>query len=90
MKTEWDVAYAIEKIAEEKFGFDFDHSGTIFDRDRIQIDTLYDVMSLLLHMYGKSGSIDFMNKYYDVCQGKRMSEIKDYEKIYNEFILLID
>ena len=44
-----DIAYEIEKIAEKTFKASFDHSGTIFDADRIEEETFYECVALILH-----------------------------------------
>lgn len=72
----------------KRFGHDFAQSGTIFDRSRIAKDMFYDVMSLLLHMYGTDGSIEFLDKYF-MYKGLSMNEIQDYEKIFEEFRSLL-
>ena len=88
-ETTWDISYNLEKIAEKIIGSDFAHSGTFFDRDIIEIESFYDVMYLFLHMRGKSGSIEFVNKYYEIKR-KRMDDIQNYDVIFHEFMSLLD
>ncbi len=89
MKNEHEIAYDLERIVEKELGFDFDHSGTFFDRDVIHKDCFYSVMYFMLHIKGGKGSVEFMNKYYEL-RGVNMNDIKDYEQIFNEFKSLID
>ena len=63
-KSVWDISYELEIIIEKYFNCKFDHTETIFDRSVIQKEMFYDVMHLLLHMYGGEGSLDFLDKYY--------------------------
>lgn len=90
MNNEHDIAYKLERNAEEILGYDFDHSGTFFDRDVIHMRTFYDTMYFLLHIKGKEGSLEFLNRIYDECKGKNMDKIKEFETIYNEFLTYLD
>ena len=83
-KTVWDVSYELERMVEKQFHAEFDHTGTIFDRSRIQSDMFFDVMDLLLHMYGGEGSVDFIDKYYEL-RGINMDQIPNYQEIFEEF-----
>lgn len=87
-KTVWDIAYDLETIAEKKFGCNFAHSNTIFDRAVIEKDMFYDVMYLLLCMYGSEGSSDFQDKYYELKR-INMNEIQNYKEIFEEFKKLL-
>ena len=91
MKTIWDISYELEGICEKVFKCDFAHSGTIFDRERIENDMFYDVMALLLHICCKNGeeALAFVNKYY-IFEGMNMSKIPDYADIFDEFKNNID
>jgi hypothetical protein len=87
-KTIWDVSYELERIAEILFNSDFAHTNTIFDRARIEEDMFYDVMDLLLHMYGSEGTIEFMDKYYKL-RNVNMNRIDNFQEIFEEFKRLI-
>lgn len=87
-KSVWDISYELERIVEKYFNSKFDHTGTIFDRAVIQKDMFYDVMYLLLHMYGSDGSLDFINKY-TIYKRVNMEKISNYEKIFEEFKSLL-
>ncbi len=87
-KTVWDVSYELEKIVEDQFGAKFDHTETIFDRSRIEKGMFFDILDLLLHMYGGEGSIEFIDKYLDL-RGVNMNQISNFEEIFNEFKQLL-
>ena len=87
-KSIWDISYELEKVLEKYFKCKFDHTGTIFDRDVIQKEMFYDVMALLLYMYGGDGSLDFLDKYYKYKKID-MEKIPDYENIFEEFKALL-
>ena len=83
-KTVWQISYELEAIAENRFHAKFGHSCTIFDRSEIEKDMFYDIMHLLLFLYGGDGTIDFLNKYCDLKR-VNMNKIKNYQEIFEEF-----
>lgn len=87
-KTIWDVSYELEGIVEKKIKARFDHSGTVFDRARIESDMFYDVMHLMLHMFGGEGTLEFQNKYY-IYKKVNMNDIPNYQEIFEEFKQLL-
>ena len=78
-----DIAYEIEKIAEKTFKASFDHSGTIFDADRIEEETFYECIALILHLNGNNASIDFLNKIH-IYKRKNMNVIPNFVELFNE------
>ena len=87
-KTVWDISYELECMVEEIFNAKFDHTGIIFDRATIERDMFYDVMHLLLHLYGGDGTFEFLDKHHDIKR-KDMNQIINFEEIFEEFKKLI-
>lgn len=83
-KSVWEVSYELESILEKCFNTEFNHTGTIFDREIIEKDMFYEVIHLLLQMYGGEGSYDFLNKYL-WCKRVSMNDISNYQEIFEEF-----
>ena len=84
-----DIAYELEKIVEKTLGYDFDHSGTFFDRDIIHSRTFYSVMHFMLHIKGNNDSLEFLNSIYYLCENKNMDKIENLDSIFEKFKELI-
>ena len=78
-----DIAYEIERIAENIFGYSFNHSGTIFDRDLIEKETFYECVALILHVNGNDKSIDFLNSIQKYRR-KNMNTIPNFVELFEE------
>lgn len=78
-----DIAYEIERIAENIFGYSFNHSGTIFDRDLIEKETFYECVALILHVNGNDKSIDFLNSIHKYRR-KNMNTIPNFVELFEE------
>ena len=79
-----DIAYEIERIAEKAFGVSFAHSKTIFDRDFIEKESMYECMALILHLKGNEKSFDFLNGIHNYKR-KNMNTIPNLCKVLDEF-----
>ena len=80
-----DIARELERMLEKEFCCDYDHSGTIFSADSIEMRSFYDVLYLLLYMKGKRDYCNFIDSIYDY-KGKSMQEIPNCKGIYEEFL----
>lgn len=91
MKDAHEIAYDLERIVEKVLGYDFDHSGTFFDRDRIHSKYFYSVMFFMLHIKGKDfeGACNFVDKY-NKYKDTNIDDIPNYEQIFDEFLKLVD
>ncbi|HCH29019.1 MAG TPA: hypothetical protein DEW35_05870 [Ruminococcaceae bacterium] len=88
MRNAHDIAIELEHMLCREFGFDGRPRGTIFDADAIETYMFYDIICLLLYRKSNSGWDDFANR---ICQykGVNMNQIPEYEKVFDEFKLLI-
>lgn len=91
MRNQHDIAYELERCAEKILHYDFDHSGTFFDRDVIHQKNFYSVMYFLLFI--KTGfnekSLNFVNARVDL-KDKNIDDIPDYEAVFDEFMALFN
>ena len=79
----YDIAYEIERIAEKTFGYSFNHSGTIFDRDLIEKESFYECVALILHANGNNKFIDFLNDIHKYKR-KNMNTIPNFIELFEE------
>lgn len=62
----------------------FDRSETIFDADRMEEETFYECIALILNLIGNDKSIDFLNKI-NVYKSENMNVIPNFVKLFVEF-----
>lgn len=88
MKNAHDIAIELENIVGKLFDHDFDHSGTIFSADYIEIESFYEVIALVLFVAAKHDYFDFIN---DLHKYKRvnMNKIPNVEVRFDKFKSLI-
>lgn len=85
MRNCHDIAIELEHKVSQLFGYDFNHSGTIFSADDIETTHFYDVMNIILYCIGKNNCIQFLNDNYEI-KNKDMNQIDNYEDIYQQFL----
>ena len=83
-----DIAIELENIVGDLLGHDFNHSGTIFSADYIEIESFYEVVSLVLFISAKHDYYDFIDKLHEFKR-VNMNRIPNIEKKFEQFKSLL-
>lgn len=84
MKNVHDIAIELEKMVSDLFGCNFNHSGTIFSADSIEIESFYEVVSLVLFVSAKHDYYDFKNELFKYKR-VNMNNIPSLEEKFEKF-----
>lgn len=79
-----DIAIEIESILRKEFNIEHRPRGTIFDADAIESYSFYDMVNLILMLFGNGDFIDFLNSIFEY-KNINMNKINNLDEIMTNF-----